>query len=180
MPHSVHHNNITVDNNEEMIPCRAAVPRIAGRIGVFAPSSFRYNNVNFVSRKTASGFSDAPPNPYTDKKDGDGFNVHFTNNSAVQVSCDSSLTKSEGFNQKGYWVFDTIREMEHAPQASVIGEEVEQDQPELGEKHQMKLLQGVNPEEKLRQTKLRIAQAKSNFQKAMEQLNDELTVAKKL
>lgn len=79
MPYSVHNNNITVDNSDDMIPCRPAVPRIAGRLGVFAPSSFRDNNINLVSRqKTTSrcaNFSDAPPNPYTNVKDGEDFDV---------------------------------------------------------------------------------------------------------
>jgi len=186
MPHSVHHNNISVDNNEDIIACRPAVPRIAGRIGVFAPSSFRYNNVNLASRKTTGSFSNAPPNPYTEKKEEAGFNTHFTNNSTAQVVHDSKLTKLKGVGQDGYMVFDTGLEREQVQQTGTNGKYLEEVRQtgiiceELSENNQIKGLKDVNREEKWSQTRLRIAQAKSNFQKSMEQLNNELTLAKEL
>jgi hypothetical protein len=127
MPHSVHHNSITVDNNEDIIACRPAVPRIAGRIGVFAPSSFRYNNVNLGSRKTTGSFSNAPPNPYTDRKEEAGLNTHFTNNSTIQVAHDSMPTKLKGAGQDGYVVFDIGVESEQVQQTGTNWKYLEED-----------------------------------------------------
>ena len=83
-------------------------------------------------------------------------------------------------------VFDTGLEREQVQQTGTNGKYLEEVRQtgiiceELSENNQIKGLKDVNREEKWSQTRLRIAQAKSNFQKSMEQLNNELTLAKEL
>jgi hypothetical protein len=160
MPHISRHNKILVERDED-IPTRPVIPRLPGRICVIAPSFFEHNNVKVHSKK----------------KTADDL-VHVlragTQNSQFEQGHPARWRKVD---KNGSLLVEAFEEEDrHSGTGSADGTIIE----EVDEKQQMRQLEETDTDTKFKETKLRLDEAKKNFQKSMEKLSSELTLLKSM